>query len=422
MQCTLSADILAASFTDVPLRPLSGSSIFSRRHSSFRSRSESPVMKPLLSLLFAPALALAGTFSGTVVSLDGTPVVGATIKVGTDSVKTNTDGSWTLARAAGIATHSRKTVSVTKHLTLENGHPRLSFGGVDASGRGLISQQTPSNPSGTSARTTATSDTLQLYWKGKRLMISPVSSTAPVAFRIDTAWSDDHGIPWTPTISYGSLVDKRDGQTYRTVKVPPSLYGAPTRTWMAENLNFKSDSSLNPYSNADSGKKYGRLYSWTDATQLPDSCNTKDCSALIKKDHQGICPEGWTLPSQEKFIDMTARVWNTPRFCANNNLALVKPMAFDGSGFHAIPKVPYYDPSSGKFSYYSHILFSSSTERLFSPNTGIPSMYALDFLLDENSSITSGVEAGDIYTETTYSIHSKTIKIPIRCVLADSTK
>ena len=89
----------------------------------------------LLPLLLAPALALAGTYSGTVTLLDGTPVVGAVIKAGTDSVTSSTDGSWTLARASGIASRSGKTISVTSHLTLENRRPRLTFGGMDITGR-----------------------------------------------------------------------------------------------------------------------------------------------------------------------------------------------------------------------------------------------------------------------------------------------
>jgi len=259
-----------------------------------------------LSLLLAPTLALASTFSGTVVSLDGTPVVGAIIKVGTDSVVTPAGGRFTVARAAGIASRSGKTISVTSHLTVENGHPRLSFGGMDISGRSLSLPRAESRGgvegphSASAARSQASSDTLKVYWKGKRLTILPVPTDSAVTLRIDTAWKDDAGIPWNPRIAYGSFLDTRDGQTYRTVTI-----GA--QTWMAENLNFAVDSSWHfqgidstepapadgyAYSSDSLGTKYGRYYTWNAAMALPDSCLGAFCQAP----QQGVCPAGWHIP------------------------------------------------------------------------------------------------------------------------------
>ena len=77
-----------------------------------------------------------------------------------------------------------------------------------------------------------------------------------------------------PAISYGEMTDSRDGQVYKTVVIGE-------QTWMAENLNFKTEDS---YCYNDSTKycdKYGRLYTWEDAKKA--------------------CPEDWHLPTKAEY-------------------------------------------------------------------------------------------------------------------------
>lgn len=111
----------------------------------------------------------------------------------------------------------------------------------------------------------------------------------------------DNGIAWNREVAYGTMVDSRDGQPYRTVAIG-------SQTWMAENLNFQVDSSLWYDESADSGAKYGRLYSWAGAMGLPDSCNKSSCSRLVQAPARGICPSGWHVPSDSEWSTLVKAV------------------------------------------------------------------------------------------------------------------
>ena len=94
---------------------------------------------------------------------------------------------------------------------------------------------------------------------------------------------------------YGELVDDRDGQTYKMVKIGDQV-------WMAENMNYEVDSSFCYNDSAGYCEKYGRLYRWAAAVGKSESeCGYGYTCSLPSGNIQGVCPEGWHLPSNTEW-------------------------------------------------------------------------------------------------------------------------
>jgi uncharacterized protein (TIGR02145 family) len=94
----------------------------------------------------------------------------------------------------------------------------------------------------------------------------------------------------------GILIDSRDKKAYKTVEIGAQI-------WMAENLNFGTpiDATMNPTNNSIVEKHcydndptncqtYGGLYQWDEAMQY-----------LTTESVQGVCPDGWHLPSDAEW-------------------------------------------------------------------------------------------------------------------------
>jgi len=120
-----------------------------------------------------------------------------------------------------------------------------------------------------------------------------------------------------------SLIDIRDMQVYATVQI-----GA--QCWMAENLNVgtmingsqdqTNNGIIEKYcydDNASNCDTYGGLYQWDEMMQYTTQEGT-----------QGICPDGWYIPTDAEWTTMTTYVSSIPDYqCDNNSSYIAKSLA-----------------------------------------------------------------------------------------------
>ncbi|OWV21783.1 hypothetical protein B7982_11810 [Fibrobacter sp. UWB2] len=126
------------------------------------------------------------------------------------------------------------------------------------------------------------------------------------------SWDVPQSARLNPNIKYDSIIDPRDKQVYKVVKIEVKEHDY-SQVWMAENLNY-ADSvktlSLKGqnwcYNNDEKNCKVsGRYYTWAaaiDSVALAnDSKNPLNCgygkTCGINRGVQGICPDGWHLPT-----------------------------------------------------------------------------------------------------------------------------
>ena len=107
------------------------------------------------------------------------------------------------------------------------------------------------------------------------------------------------GEQFNPDIEYGTMTDPRDGKTYKTVKVGSA-------TWMAENLNYAGNEiGVSTCFNDDDRfcELYGHFYSRS-AAMNSSSCAYKSSCDLGTGHIQGICPDGWHIPTNKEAQDL----------------------------------------------------------------------------------------------------------------------
>jgi uncharacterized protein (TIGR02145 family)/uncharacterized repeat protein (TIGR02543 family) len=110
------------------------------------------------------------------------------------------------------------------------------------------------------------------------------------------------------------LIDARDGKSYATVQLGDQC-------WMAESLNYGTMITGNQamadngivekycYNNDEANCTiYGALYQWNELMQYTTTPGV-----------QGICPEGWHVPTDAEWTALTSYVSSQPEYLCNNN-------------------------------------------------------------------------------------------------------
>lgn len=164
----------------------------------------------------------------------------------------------------------------------------------------------------------------------------------------------------------GTLKDKRDGKTYKTVMIGGM-------EWMAQNLDYdyNEGSAISVcYKNKSSNcKKYGRYYTWAAAMDSAAVFSRDGEGCGFTQNHcktsgmvQGVCPDGWHLPSKEEFEQLVKAAGDANEYCSAglnlksrsgwDNWFGNKGNGTDILGFAALP-AGYYDVNDSKWQFDS---------------------------------------------------------------------
>ncbi len=173
--------------------------------------------------------------------------------------------------------------------------------------------------------------------------------------------------------SCGTVTDI-DNNTYSTIQIGEQC-------WMRENLRTTKKPNGTTISSgiwapgSNSVTTYGRLYSWTTVMNGAPSSNATPSGV------QGICPDGWHVPSEAEWTQLTDYVSSQSEYCCDGNSGNIAkalasttgwssstytcavgndPSSNNATGFSALPAGNYY---SSYYNFGYDAIFWSATER-----------------------------------------------------------
>lgn len=323
-----------------------------------------------------PRVAPAGELAGVVLDQRGKPYAGVQVGIAGTTAKTYTDakGAWRLSatKPTGVATPGTpREIRWTGHALQVSSAEPGTFSAVLVDLRGKTKRRIAERNLEAGTREfdwPARSPWLKtiVRWNGIRFDCDgaaeiPVAarSAFDTTFLYDSIVYSEKGVPrafhriWreedpehlgqfliNPSGPWDTLVDSRDGSTYRMVTIDGIQ-------WTTQNLRYRPATGLFQEVTPGAASE-GLAYSWATANALPGRCDSTDCFALVTEPRQGICPTGWSLPSTSDWTSLQDPIMAYDQFATaaqalnavDSRWALNKIQGTQGTGFFGFDLLP----------------------------------------------------------------------------------
>ena len=156
---------------------------------------------------------------------------------------------------------------------------------------------------------------LPVYVNGIQVGSTPFKGKVPVCAKVKVGDEEleQLKLKYHETVKYAHKVG---GGAVETVKIG-------NQVWMKKNMDVEKSDSWCYDNKPENCKKYGRLYKWAAAMKLPGNCNNNWCVYHISYPHQGICPAGFHIPTQEELetlLENTGKKIRANSWVAGNDL------------------------------------------------------------------------------------------------------
>ena len=202
-----------------------------------------------------------------------------------------------------------------------------------------------------------------------------------------------------------------DAVDYEDTIYPSVRLGSGCKCWMTKNLKstqYSDGRSINKvmdyYSEThpnttENVNIFGHLYDWYAAadTQRYGSVDSVERAYTLGHHIQGICPDGWYLPTDEDFEDLN--IYTTPELRSTNYWINANGVVnVNSTGFNAVPS-GMYNCSTGRYENVMGNAFYWSCHPVYDMATGAMIDYVCEKILSSQSGRCNGFSVRCILEE-----------------------